>query len=158
MENLKDALLALAKYDCMDYIYRGFDDDAKGEMLHYTLSEQHQKDMEAIMAVVDEKPIIYWRDNSRVMYEEYTQDEFKHLHKSAQIYKTINKIYSDGLEDYILSVYADGQGDIDLLHTLKWGVELPEAIRAEVDTQVMAIERIDAETLRKFKEDRGIEI
>ena len=76
-ENLKNAIIELIKQYCMDNIYKGFDDDCKGEMLHYSLSDVHQKDMENIMVVIADKEArgdtIYWRDSSRVMYEDYTE-------------------------------------------------------------------------------------
>lgn len=159
-ENLKDAIIALIKQYCMDNIYKGFDDDCKGEMLHYGLSDIHQKDMENIMVVIDDKEAkgdtIYWRDSSRVMYEEYTVAEFRQLYTDAKIYKTINKLYSDGLEQAVLNAYDND--DVDAMRQVRWGYELPANIRAEVDAQVLTIEDITAETLAAYKEARGIEI
>lgn len=159
-ENLKNAIIELIKQYCMDNIYMGFDDDCKGEMLHYSLSDVHQKDMENIMVVIADKEArgdtIYWRDSSRVMYEDYTVAEFKKLYADAKIYKTINKLYSDGLEQVVLNAFEND--DVETMREVRWGYELPAYIRAEVDTQVTTIEDITAEELAVFKEARGIEI
>ena len=159
-ENLKDAIIELIKQYCMDNIYKGFDDDCKGEMLHYSLSDVHQKDMENIMVVIADKEekgdTIYWRDSSRVMYEDYTVEEFKKLYTDAKIYKTINKLYSDGLEQVVLNAFKND--DVDAMREVRWGYELPADVRAEVDKQVITIEDISAEELAAYKEARDIEI
>ena len=42
IDELKDFLTQLIKLYCYDNIVKGFEDDCKGQMLHYTLSEQNQ--------------------------------------------------------------------------------------------------------------------
>lgn len=159
-EAIRDAMITLIKQYCMDNIYKGFEDDCKGEMLHYGLSDVHQRDMENIMLVIDDKEksgdSIYWRDGSRVMYEEYTAEQFRTLYSHAKIYKTINKLYSDGMEQMILEGFKNDSVE-DMLKCI-WGAELLVKIRAEVDKQVCTIEDISMDELQKFKESRGIEI
>jgi len=120
------------KHQCHNKISYAFRFDCgKGERNYY-LSEQKQTDMKDLAALIKcGKNSVFWRDESRVMLEEYTAEEFMSLYNQGMFFIASCKLRSDGLEEYLNSL-----DDVEQISTVTWDTPLPEEIQKIIDEQL----------------------
>lgn len=133
---LKAQKQAEIKALCETMITNGFDADVLGRgPLHYSLTQVKQEDLKVLYAQVEAgAQTVLWHDDSRVMHETYTAEQFLALYQRGMAYIVGCKIRSDGLEQYIIDLF--GAGDIDAAMAVAWDTKLPDSLQAEVDRQV----------------------
>ena len=134
-DNLKTKISQIKNW-CKNAIVGGTDADVLGRgMLHYTLTETQQADIKVLMANIQNgAEAVLWHDDSRVMHEVYTAEQFTALYAVIFSYIIRCKIYSDGLEQ--LAINLAEATDPNGLDAIYWGQELPEDINTEVETQI----------------------
>ncbi|WP_293009541.1 MULTISPECIES: hypothetical protein [unclassified Oscillibacter] len=127
------------KAACAEAITGGFDADVLGRgMLHYTLTEIQQRDLQTQYAAVRAGATeALWHDSSRVTHEVYTTTQFMELFQTGYAYIISCKIRSDWLEQL-----AHDLADADKLTeaaAVDWDTELPEAYQTQCDAQIAAM-------------------
>ena len=77
--------------------------------LHYTLDQHKQDEMKRLYQNIinGNSAYVLWRDDSKIMCENYTAEQFLNLYKQALIHILTQKIYLDGLEQYINDLAYD---------------------------------------------------
>ena len=139
IENLPNILstkISQIKKFCESVIISGTDADVLGRgMLHYSLTETKQDDIKVLMQNIQNGAEgVLWHDDSRVMHEFYTAEQFTALYQILFAYIITCKITSDGLEQYATDL-ANAK-DIETLETVTWDTALPEYIQTQVDEQI----------------------
>lgn len=136
IEEIVASKLAEIKKFCEANIIAGTDADVLDRgMLHYSLTETKQDDIKSLaLNIQNGAEGVLWHDDSRVMHEFYTAEQFMQLYKVLYAYIITCKITSDGFEQY--AVDCANNNDIDTLKSITWGTELPEYIQIQVDQQI----------------------
>ena len=126
--------IAQIKKACESVIIAGTDADVLGAgELHYSLTEIKQRDISTLYAAVQAgAEYVLWHDDSRVMHEKYTAEQFTNLYNILYNFTVSCKIRSDGLEQYVINLY-ESEGDFD---NITWDTELPDEIQDVVDEQI----------------------
>lgn len=137
IEELVDTKCQEIKKSCESAIISGTDADVLGRgLLHYSLTETKQDDIKVLMQNIQNGAEgVLWHDDSRVMHEIYTAEQFTALYQILFAYIITCKITSDGLEQYIKD--SAENGDIELVESITWGTTLPEYIQTQVDEQIV---------------------
>lgn len=136
---IKEERSAAIKAACAEAITGGFDADVLGRgMLHYTLTEIQQRDLQTQYAAVQAGATeALWHDSSRVTHEVYTAAQFTALFQTGYAYIISCKIRSDWLEQL-----AHDLADADKLSeaaAVDWDTELPEGYQTQCDAQIAAM-------------------
>lgn len=127
------------KAACAEAITGGFDADVLGRgMLHYTLTEIQQRDLQTQYAAVQAGATeAIWHDSSRVTHEVYTAAQFTALFQMGYAYIISCKIRSDWLEQL-----SHDLADADKLTeaaAVDWATTLPEDYQTRCDAQIAAM-------------------
>lgn len=155
-ESLKTDKIQEIKKSCEETIVSGFDADVLGRgKLHYSLTLTKQDDLKVLYQNIQAgAQSVLWHDDSRVMHEEYTAEQFLTLWNIGYSFMIMCKIYSDGLEQTAENMFdAKDQEGIENLH---WGYELSDDVQAVVDTQIKMMLGIEDEALTAFKKQFGL--
>lgn len=136
LPNILSSKISQIKKSCEKAIISGTDADVLGRgMLHYSLTETKQDDIKVLMQNIQNGVEgVLWHDDSRVMHEFYTAEQFTALYQLLFAYIITCKITSDGLEQYATDL-ANAK-DIETLETIAWGTVLPDDIQTQVDEQI----------------------
>lgn len=136
LPNILSSKISQIKKSCESAIISGTDADVLGRgLLHYSLTETKQDDIKVLMqSIQNGTEGVLWHDDSRVMHEIYTAEQFTALYQILFAYIITCKITSDGLEQYIKD--SAENGDIELVESITWGTTLPEYIQTQVDEQI----------------------
>lgn len=115
---------------------------ASRKLLHYSLSLNKQKDLENTIMHIrrtkeSDRDVVFWRDDSRVMLEKYSVEEFIALYNFLTGMITTCKIRSDGLEQYVTDKYNAGEDFIDI----NWNTKLPDDIISSMSEQINVLTR-----------------
>lgn len=140
------------KNSCEENIVKGFDADVLGRGdLHYSLTLTKQNDLKVLMQnILAGAESVLWHDDSKVMHEVYTAEQFKALYEIGYSFMIMCKIYSDGLEQMAVN-YWDQNNEDEALKVV-WGSKLSEDIQAIVDTQIKLMLSIDDDKLNQLKQ------
>ena len=136
IDNVLASKIQHIKQACEKTIVAGTDADVLGRgMLHYSLTETKQDDIKTLALNIQNGAAgAFWHDDSRLMHEFYTAEQFNQLYQILYAFIITCKITSDGLEQYAADCAANK--DIDTLDSITWGTELPEYIQIQVDQQI----------------------
>ncbi|WP_312942897.1 hypothetical protein [Oscillibacter sp.] len=139
MDTVKSESSEAIKAACAEAITGGFDADVLGRgMLHYTLTEIQQRDLQTQYAAVQSGATgVFWHDTSRVTHEVYTATQFTELFQRGYAYIISCKIRSDWLEQL-----AHDLADADKLTeaaAVDWNTPLPEDYQTQCDAQIAAM-------------------
>ena len=139
LENLPNILsskILEIKKSCESAIIAGTDADVLGRgLLHYSLTQTKQDDIKVLMSnIINGATSVLWHDDSRVMHEVYTAEQFTVLYNIVFTYIITCKITSDGLEQYATDL-ANAK-DVDKLEAITWETVLPDYIQTQVDEQI----------------------
>lgn len=124
------------KSSCDTVIASGTDADVLGRgLLHYSLTNTKQDDIKVLMLNVQNGAEgVLWHDDSRVMHEFYTAEQFTALYQILFTYIITCKITADGLQQYILDLAKEEK--IEEIKNVSWETVLPDYIQEIVDTQI----------------------
>lgn len=139
VEEIKAERSTTIKAACAEAITGGFDADVLGRgMMHYTLTEIQQRDLQTQYAAVQAGATeALWHDSSRVTHEVYTATQFMELFQRGYAYIISCKIRSDWLEQL-----AHDLADADKLTeaaAVDWNTVLPEEYQMQCDAQIAAM-------------------
>ena len=134
------------KAACEATIIAGTDADVLGRgPLHYSLTNTKQDDIKTLaLSIQNGAEGAFWHDDSRVMHEFYTAEQFMQLYQILYAFIITCKITSDGLEQYAIDCVTNN--DLDTLATIGWGTVLPEYIQTQVDQQISLMLGIPSST------------
>ena len=137
LDDILSSKIAEIKKMCESAIVAGVDADVLDRgLLHYSLTQTKQDDIKVLMTNIQNgTTAVLWHDDSRVMHEIYTADQFTELYNIIFEHIITCKITSDGLEQYATDL-AEAE-DIDTLISINWDTELPDYIQEQVDEQIM---------------------
>ena len=135
-EKIKTECSAAIKAACAVAIIGGFDADVLGRgLLHYTLPEIQQRDLQTQYAAIqDGATSALWHDSSRVTHEVYTAAQFTALFQVGYSYIISCKIRSDWLEQLAHDL-ADA-GKLSEAAAVDWATVLPESYQTQCNTQI----------------------
>lgn len=135
-EDIKVERSVAIKAACAAAIIGGFDADVLGRgLLHYTLTEIQQRDLQTqYAAIVAGATSALWHDSSRVTHEVYTAAQFTALFQAGYSYIISCKIRSDWLEQLAHDL-ADA-GKLTEAAAVGWATALPESYQTQCDAQI----------------------
>lgn len=136
LPEIKQRKINEIKSSCENAIIHGTDADVLGRgMLHYSLTQIKQDDIKVLMLNIQNGAAnVLWHDDSRVMHEVYSAEQFSQLYNIIFAYIIRCKITSDGLEQYITDCAENG--DIETLQNISWETQLPDYIQEQVNQQI----------------------
>lgn len=141
------------KLACKKSIYSGYDVDVPDKgILHYSMTEYRQKDLETNFALVSNgASSVYFRDDSKIMIEKYTAEQFIAIYNAINIKMKEDKLRSDGLETLVNNMHLKNQN----FDSVTWDFELPEYIQSLIDDAMTDIKTFYTFTIKSLISDNS---
>lgn len=136
IQDILSSKISEIKKSCESAIVSGTNADVLGRgELHYSLTSTKQDDIKVLMSNIQNGATsVLWHDDSRVMHEVYTAEQFTLLYNIVYTHIITCKITSDGLEQYATDLASTQE--VDKLKAITWETTLPDYIQIQVDEQI----------------------